>query len=182
VRLLAEGAQVRILDNLSSGRQENLDACPQAEFLPGDITSPEDARRAVSGCDVVFHHAALVSVQESIRSPERSFAVNSGGTACMLWAAHRAGVKRFVLASSAAVYGDDPRQGYFDGAVFYHPDLKLQMVFPAGWRTNNGFSAVTGLAEKQDGLVQLELGDTASIAAQLQNNKSGSLTLEISKP
>jgi UDP-glucose 4-epimerase len=109
VRLLAEGAQVRILDNLSSGRQENLDACPQAEFLPGDITSPEDARRAVSGCDVVFHHAALVSVQESIRSPERSFAVNSGGTACMLWAAHRAGVKRFVLASSAAVYGDDPR-------------------------------------------------------------------------
>ncbi len=66
------------------------------------------------------------------------------------------------------VYGDDPRQGYFDGAVFYHPDLKLQMVFPAGWRTNNGFSAVTGLAEKQDGLVQLELGDTASIAAQLQ--------------
>jgi len=66
------------------------------------------------------------------------------------------------------VYGDDPRQGYFDGSAFYHPELKFQVVFPAGWRTNNGFSAVTGLAEKQDGLLQLELGGTEPIATQLQ--------------
>ena len=66
------------------------------------------------------------------------------------------------------VYGDDPRQGYFDGQAFYHPELKFQVVFPAGWRTNNGFSAVTGLAEKQDGLLQLELGGTEPIATQLQ--------------
>jgi len=66
------------------------------------------------------------------------------------------------------VYGDDPREGYFDGQAFYHPDLKFQVVFPAGWRTNNGFSAVTGLAEKQDGLLQLELGGAEPIATQLQ--------------
>lgn len=108
-RLLVDGAQVRILDNLSSGRQENLDACAGAEFMKGDITSPDDARRAAKDCDVIFHHAALVSVQESIRDPRKSFEVNSRGTANMLWAAHEQGVKRFVLASSAAVYGDDPR-------------------------------------------------------------------------
>ncbi len=66
------------------------------------------------------------------------------------------------------VYGDDPRKGYFDGQTFYHPELKFQVVFPAGWRTNNGFSAVTGLAEKQDGLLQLELAGTEPIATQLQ--------------
>ena len=65
------------------------------------------------------------------------------------------------------VYGDDPRQGYFDGQTFYHPELKFQVVFPAGWRTTNGFSAVTGLSEKQDALLQLGLGGTAPIAAQL---------------
>ena len=107
--LLKDGATVRILDNMSSGRQENLDACPGAEFIRGDITSPEDARKAAEGCEVVFHHAALVSVQESIRNPRKSFQVNSEGTANVLWAAREQGVKRFVLASSAAVYGDDPR-------------------------------------------------------------------------
>lgn len=66
------------------------------------------------------------------------------------------------------VYGDNPREGYFEGQSFYHPDLKFQLVFPAGWRTNNGFSAVTGLAEKQDALLQLELGSAEPIATQMQ--------------
>lgn len=74
----------------------------------------------------------------------------------------------YVRQLDGMVYGDDPREGYFDGQAFYHPELKFQVVFPAGWRTNNGFSAVTGLAEKQDGLLQLELGGTAAIATQLQ--------------
>ena len=73
----------------------------------------------------------------------------------------------YVRQLEGMVYGEDPRQGYFDGQTFYHPELKFQVVFPAGWRTNNGFSAVTGLAEKQDGLLQLELGGTAPITAQL---------------
>jgi len=108
-KLLAEGHEVRILDNLSSGRQENLDACPGAEFQKGDITVADDCRKACAGRDVVFHHAALVSVQESLDRPDNSFAINVGGTLNMLLAARTGGVERFVLASSAAVYGDDPR-------------------------------------------------------------------------
>lgn len=108
-RLLALGHEVRILDNLSSGRQENLDACPGAHFLRGDITVPDDCLAACEGRDVVFHHAALVSVQESLDHPDRSFRINVGGTLNMLLAARQIGVKRFIVASSAAVYGDDPR-------------------------------------------------------------------------
>jgi nucleoside-diphosphate-sugar epimerase len=107
--VLKRGGTVRILDNMSSGREENLAACPGAEFIRGDITSTENARSACQNCDTVFHHAALVSVQESIVHPERSFAVNAQGTFNMLLAAREAGVRRFVFASSAAVYGDDPR-------------------------------------------------------------------------
>lgn len=65
------------------------------------------------------------------------------------------------------VYGQDPRQGYFEGVTFYHPELKFQAAYPTGWQTNNGFSAVTGLAEQQDGLVQLQLGGTEPIETQL---------------
>ena len=108
-RLLALGHDVRILDNLSSGRQENLDACRGAQFLRGDITVPADAQAACRDRDVVFHHAALVSVQESLDHPAKSFGINVGGTLNMLLAARQSGVQRFVLASSAAVYGDDPR-------------------------------------------------------------------------
>jgi predicted Zn-dependent protease len=55
------------------------------------------------------------------------------------------------------VYGDDPRQGYFDGQAFYHPELKFQLVFPQGWATRNGVSAVTGISAKEDAIVQLGL-------------------------
>jgi len=81
------------------------------------------------------------------------------------------------------VYGADPRQGYFDGQAFYHPGLKFQVVFPAGWRTTNGFSAVTGLTEAQDGLLQLGLGGTDSLAAQLQTflTQEGVTTISTSR-
>jgi nucleoside-diphosphate-sugar epimerase len=108
-RLRALGHDVRILDNLSSGRQENLDASPGAHFLRGDVTVTGDCEAACAGRDVVFHHAALVSVQESLDHPDRSFRINVGGTLNMLLAARKYGVKRFIFASSAAVYGDDPR-------------------------------------------------------------------------
>ena len=107
--ILQQGGAVRILDNMSSGREENLAACLGADFIRGDITRTDDARSACQGCDTLFHHAALVSVQESIVHPERSFAVNAGGTFNMLLAAREAGVKRFVFALSAAVYGDHPK-------------------------------------------------------------------------
>jgi predicted Zn-dependent protease len=74
----------------------------------------------------------------------------------------------YVRRLEGMVYGDDPRQGFFDGQAFYHPELKFQVVFPAGWRTTNGFSAVTGLTEKQDGLVQLGLAGPEPVATQLR--------------
>lgn len=108
-KLLALGARVRILDNMSSGRQENLDACKGAEIIEGDITSPDDCANACHECDFVFHHAALVSVQESISNPDSSFQINVGGTLNLLLASRDSDVRRFILASSAAVYGDNPR-------------------------------------------------------------------------
>jgi len=125
VALLGGGHTVRILDNLSSGRQENLEACSGAEFIRGDITIRDDCERSVADCDTVFHHAALVSVQESIDNPQKSFANNVQGTLNLLHAAHRAGVRRFVFASSAAVYGNDPR-------LPKHEDMAPTPISPYG--------------------------------------------------
>jgi predicted Zn-dependent protease len=66
------------------------------------------------------------------------------------------------------VYGDDPRHGYFDGQAFYHPELKFQLIFPQGWATRNGVSAVTGISPKEDGIVQLGLAGTEAPRDLLQ--------------
>jgi len=66
------------------------------------------------------------------------------------------------------VYGEDPRQGYFDGPAFFHPELRLQLTFPEGWTAVNGFSAVTAMAPGQDGMLQMGLGGEDSLAAQLR--------------
>jgi predicted Zn-dependent protease len=66
------------------------------------------------------------------------------------------------------VYGDDPRQGYFDGQAFYHPELKFQLIFPQGWATRNGVSAVTGISAKEDAIVQLGLAGSESPRDLLQ--------------
>jgi UDP-glucose 4-epimerase len=103
--LAARGDQVRVLDNLSSGKRENLQGTP-AELIVGDIRDPETVRRAVDGCDLIFHQAALVSVPRSLAEPALNHAVNVEGTFHVFEAARRAGVKRVVYASSSAVYGD----------------------------------------------------------------------------
>jgi predicted Zn-dependent protease len=66
------------------------------------------------------------------------------------------------------VYGDDPRQGFFEGQAFFHPELRFQVLFPAGWRTSNTAEAVSAVTERQDGLLELGLGGTEPIATQLQ--------------
>jgi UDP-glucose 4-epimerase len=108
-RLLAEGHTVRVLDNFSSGRRENLAfAKPGAplEAIEGDIRDARAVAEAVAGMDGVFHEAALVSVPRSVEDPEISCDINAHGTARVFDAARRAGVRRIVFASSAAVYGD----------------------------------------------------------------------------
>lgn len=108
-RLLAQGARVRVLDNFSSGRRENLrTALPHVELLEGDLRDVDAVRRAVAGVEVVFHQGAVPSVPQSVSDPETTHAVNITGTLNILQAARAAGVRRVVVASSAAVYGDSP--------------------------------------------------------------------------
>lgn len=109
-RLLAEGHDVRVLDNFSSGSRRNLpDAADgRLEVVEGDIRDDRVLEHAVRDVDGVFHLAALVSVQQSIEQPMLCFDVNARGSANVLNAARRAGVRRVVLASSAAVYGNNP--------------------------------------------------------------------------
>ncbi len=108
--LLSLGAKVRVLDDLSNGKFENLDhVSNRIEFIEGDIRDAGVCRAACEGMDVVFHQAALGSVPRSMKDPATSLAVNVGGTANMLAAARDAGTRRFVYASSSSVYGDSAR-------------------------------------------------------------------------
>ena len=108
-RLLADGHAVRVLDDFSTGRRENLAFARPAdplEVIEGDIRDAAAVRAAMVGVDAIFHEAALVSVPRSVESPELSCDINAHGTARILDAARGAGVRRVVYASSAAVYGD----------------------------------------------------------------------------
>jgi UDP-glucose 4-epimerase len=105
--LLRRGDAVRVLDNFTSGRRENLSGLQgNLEVMEGDLRDARTVEAAVRGVEFVFHQGAFVSVPESLRDPETCFAVNVGGTVTLLEAARRAGVRKVVLASSAAVYGD----------------------------------------------------------------------------
>jgi nucleoside-diphosphate-sugar epimerase len=107
--LLEQGTHVKVLDNLSTGRIENLDhVMDDIEFIEGDIRDLATLEKLVQGCDVVFHQAAVVSVPLTVEDPIFSAQVNDIGTLNVLEAAKKANVKRVVLASSCAVYGDDP--------------------------------------------------------------------------
>ncbi len=108
-RLVTRGERVRILDNLSSGKLENLAALRDAiEVVAGDLRDEAAVRRATAGVEVVFHQAAEPSVPRSIADPEGTYDVNVRGTLNVLQAARAAGCRRVVFASSCAVYGDGP--------------------------------------------------------------------------
>lgn len=114
--LVKRGDEVRVLDDLSTGKMENLAAIAgEFEFLEGDIRDLETCRRAVEGVATVFHEAALASVARSVEDPLLANAVNVTGTLNLLVAARDAGVGSFVLASSSAVYGDDETMPKVEG-------------------------------------------------------------------
>jgi UDP-glucose 4-epimerase len=107
--LLERGWRVRVLDDFSTGSEKNLPAVNERlEVRRGDIRDPGAVRESVRGVDVVFHQAAFVSVPRSVAAPEACFSVNVQGTQTLLDAARAAGIHRVILASSAAVYGDNP--------------------------------------------------------------------------
>jgi UDP-glucose 4-epimerase len=103
--LLRQGAEVRVFDNFSSGKRENLGRL-DVEIIEGDLRDASRVAEAVRGVEVIFHEAAFVSVPESMEKPQECFDVNITGTSVLFEAARKAGVKRAVIASSAAVYGD----------------------------------------------------------------------------
>lgn len=104
--LLARGDEVRILDDLSTGRRENLDdVVDQIEVLEEDLADPQVVARACEGVEVIFHQGAKASVPRSIKDPEGTFRVNVVGTHGLLLAGREAGVRRLVFASSSSIYG-----------------------------------------------------------------------------
>jgi len=107
--LLARGHAVRVVDNFSTGRKENLAPfAGRVEIVAGDVGDLEVARRATRGVEWVLHQAALPSVQRSLEDPLASHRANVDGTLAMLVAAREAGVRRFVYASSSSIYGSSP--------------------------------------------------------------------------
>jgi len=101
--------KVRVLDNFSTGKRENLASFrDEIELVEGDIRDLKMCRTAVEGMDYVFHQAALASVPLSIEDPFLTNDINVGGTLNLLWTAKAAGAKKLVFASSTSVYGDNP--------------------------------------------------------------------------
>jgi len=106
-RLVQDGAQVRVVDNLSTGRIERLRHLLSAiEFVEGDLANESTAAEAVDGMDFVVHQAAIPSVQRSLSDPIATNRSNVVGTLNLLEGCRRVGVRRFVYAASSSAYGN----------------------------------------------------------------------------
>jgi UDP-glucose 4-epimerase len=105
--LLERGEEVRVLDNFSTGKRENLAGIlAEAELVEGDLRRPDQVRAATRGVELVFHHGARPSVPLSLRDPVTTSSVNVEGTRNVLAAARGEDVRRVVLASSSSIYGN----------------------------------------------------------------------------
>ena len=143
--LLKRGEKVRVLDNFSTGKRENLSQfLEQIELIEGDIRSYHIVREAVSGVDVILHEAALPSVPRSVRDPITTNEVNVGGTLNILDAAKDAKVNRVVFASSSSVYGDTPELPKHEG-MNLNPLSPYAVSKLSGEKYCKVFSTVYGL-------------------------------------
>ena len=127
--LLERGAEVRVLDDFSTGLRSNLEHA-EIDLIEGDLRDMATCRRAAAGCRFIFHQAALGSVPRSMKDPATSLAVNSGGTANLFTAARDEGVARIVYASSSSVYGSSetlPKREGEEGDVLSPYALSKQM-------------------------------------------------------
>jgi len=108
--LLVRGDRVRVLDDFSTGRRENIAPyLDRIELIEGDLNDRAALDAAVKGVEVIFHQAALPSVPRSVADPIASNRANVDGTVALLWGAKHAGVRRVVFAASSAAYGDTPQ-------------------------------------------------------------------------
>lgn len=107
--LIRQGARVRILDNLITGRRENLDEISgDFDFIEGDLNDDSALQRALDGVEIVFHQAALPSVPRSVDDPAETHRACANGTFNLLLKAKESGVRRVVYAASSSAYGDQP--------------------------------------------------------------------------
>jgi len=105
--LVKRGEDVRVLDNLSTGKEENINSfMSKIDFCKGDIRNENDVKKALKGVDFVIHQAALRSVARSVEEPVETNDVNVNGTINILMQSKEANIRRLVYASSSSVYGD----------------------------------------------------------------------------
>lgn len=143
--LLAGGHSVRVIDNFSTGKRENLNhVLSQIELVEGDIRSYHIVQEVVDGVDVILHQAALPSVPRSIKDPITSNEVNVVGTLNILQAANDAKIKRIVFASSSSVYGDNPELPKHEGMI-PNPLSPYAVSKLAGEKYCGVFSRIYGL-------------------------------------
>jgi len=108
-RLVQENLAVRVFDDFSSGKRENIEPfLDKIEVVEGDLRDPEAAKKAVADIDCILHQAALPSVQRSVENPVLSNDINVSGTLNLLNCARTAGVRRVVYAASSSAYGNQP--------------------------------------------------------------------------
>ena len=107
-RLISDGHEVVVLDDFSTGHRSNLTENKALTIVEGDISNFDTVKQCMQGIDWVFHKAAVASVPKTVNDPVGSSLVNYQGTLHLLEAARNNNVKRFVFASSAALYGDEP--------------------------------------------------------------------------
>ncbi len=155
-KLLSLGQQVRVLDNFFSSGPHNLDAvrgivgadaAARLEFAEGDIRDAAACARACAGMDQVIHLAALGSVPLSMERPAECNDINVTGTLNMMIAAHDAGIRRFVYASSSAVYGDDERPAKREDSIGrplspYAASKFIDEIYASTMRTCYGLETV----------------------------------------
>jgi nucleoside-diphosphate-sugar epimerase len=106
--LVRRGERVRVVDNLSTGKRQNISHLSAVDFLEGDLADLDVTRRAVNGVDYVLHQAAIPSVPRSVQDPITSNRANIDASLNVLVAARDARVKRLVYAGSSSAYGDTP--------------------------------------------------------------------------
>src|SRR5215208_2573321 len=107
--LSANGARVRVLDDLSTGHRENLDEIGgDIDFVQGSVADENLLARVLEGVELIFHEAAIPSVPRSVEAPRQSHIASVDGTFSLLLAARDKGVRRVVYAASSSAYGDQP--------------------------------------------------------------------------
>ena len=142
--LLAKGWEVAIVDDLATGRKENLAVAPDAAFHELDINETDALATVFAGAQYVFHVAAIPAVPRSIEDPQGTNHANIDGTLSVLVAAKKAGVQRVVFSSSSSVYGDSP-------VLPKQEDMPTSPISPyatqklAGEQYMRHFSALLGL-------------------------------------